>query len=99
LALSEYRRLLANGSSHIFYQHQDLFEKQREVDELVDDIAFTLGISRGDLNIVAASKGVIAGPLTIGLHDGSTLNPCLGDLGVAIPTVQSISGVDIHDAR
>ncbi|RGP62813.1 hypothetical protein FSPOR_9004 [Fusarium sporotrichioides] len=67
---------------HIFYQHQDLFEKQREVDELVDDIAFTLGISRGDLNIVAASKGVIAGPLTIGLHDGSTLNPCLGDLAV-----------------
>ncbi|CEF88313.1 unnamed protein product [Fusarium graminearum] len=65
---------------HIFYQHQDLFEKQREVDDLVDDIAFTLGISRGDLNIVAASKGVLAGPLTIGLHDGSTLNPCLGDL-------------------
>ncbi|KAG8669517.1 hypothetical protein FPOAC1_008912 [Fusarium poae] len=65
---------------HIFYQHQDLFEKQREVDELVDDIAFTLGISRGDLNIVAASKGVLAGPLTIGLQDGSTLNPCLGDL-------------------
>ncbi|GKU04803.1 meiotic recombination protein spo11 [Fusarium langsethiae] len=72
---------------HIFYQHQDLFEKQREVDELVDDIAFTLGIGRGDLNIVAASKGVIAGPLTIGLHDGSTLNPCLGDLGVTIPTI------------
>ncbi|PTD04665.1 Meiotic recombination protein rec12 [Fusarium culmorum] len=65
---------------HIFYQHQDLFEKQREVDDLVDDIAFTLGISRGDLNIVAASKGVLAGPLTIDLHDGSTLNPCLGDL-------------------
>ncbi|KAH6966196.1 Spo11/DNA topoisomerase VI subunit A [Fusarium venenatum] len=65
---------------HIFYQRQDLFEKQREVDELVDDIAFTLGISRGDLNIVAASKGVLAGPLTIGLHDGSMLNPCLGDL-------------------
>ncbi|RGP78036.1 hypothetical protein FLONG3_3871 [Fusarium longipes] len=67
---------------HIFYQHRDLFEKQREVDELVDDIAFTLGISRGDLNIVAASKGVLAGPLTIGLHDGSTLNPCLGELAV-----------------
>ncbi|KAM0561587.1 hypothetical protein ACHAPJ_002755 [Fusarium lateritium] len=37
---------------HIFYQHQDLFEKQSQVDDLVDDLAFTLGISRGDLNIV-----------------------------------------------
>ncbi|KAF9761256.1 hypothetical protein IL306_003903 [Fusarium sp. DS 682] len=30
---------------------QNLFEKQGQVDDLVDDIAFTLGISRGDLNI------------------------------------------------
>ena len=41
-----------DGFSHIFYQHQDLFEKQREVDDLVDDIAFNLGIGRTDLNIV-----------------------------------------------
>ncbi|KAH7191988.1 Spo11/DNA topoisomerase VI subunit A [Fusarium flagelliforme] len=67
---------------HIFYQHQDLFEKQREVDDLVDDIAFNLGIGRADLNIVAASKGLLAGHLTIGLQDGSTLNPSSGDLAV-----------------
>ncbi|KAF4447350.1 hypothetical protein F53441_9114 [Fusarium austroafricanum] len=84
---------------HIFYQHQHLFDKQNQVDELVDDIAFTLGISRGDLNIVAASKGILAGPLIIHLHDGSTLNPCSGDLGVAIPAVQSISGVDTHGLK
>jgi meiotic recombination protein SPO11 len=41
--------------SHIYYQHQDLFEKQSQVDELVDDIAFTLGINRADLNIVRLS--------------------------------------------
>lgn len=40
---------------HIFYQHQDLFEKQSQVDELVDDLAFTLGVNRGDLNIVRLS--------------------------------------------
>ncbi|KAF4340633.1 meiotic recombination rec12 [Fusarium beomiforme] len=84
---------------HIFYQHQDLFEKQGQVDDLVDDIAFTLGVGRGDLNIVAASKGVLAGPLTIHLHDGSTLNPCSGDLGVAIPTVQSISSVNVQSIK
>ncbi|KAJ4136359.1 endodeoxyribonuclease [Fusarium equiseti] len=67
---------------HIFYQHQDLFEKQREVDDLVDDIAFNLGIGRADLNIVAASKGLLAGSLTIGLQDGSTLNGSSGDMAV-----------------
>ncbi|KAH7224961.1 Spo11/DNA topoisomerase VI subunit A [Fusarium oxysporum] len=90
---------------HIFYQHQHLFEKQGQVDDLVDDIAFSLGISRGDLNIVRvvksahASKGALAGPLLILFRDGSTLNPCSGDLGVAIPTVQSISSVDVQNIK
>ncbi|KAF5983101.1 meiotic recombination SPO11 [Fusarium coicis] len=84
---------------HIFYQHQHLFEKQGQVDDLVDDIAFNLGISRGDLNIVAASKGALAGPLLIRFHDGSTLNPCSGDLGVAVPTVQSVSNIDVQNVR
>lgn len=37
----------------IFYQHQDLFETQKVVDQLVDDIAITLNLDRGDLNIVS----------------------------------------------
>ncbi|KAM0078182.1 endodeoxyribonuclease [Fusarium odoratissimum] len=71
---------------HIFYQHQHLFEKQGQVDDLVNDIAFT-------------SKGALAGPLLIRFRDGSTLNPCSGDLGVAIPTVQSISSVDVQNIK
>ena len=39
-------------NSHVFYQHQDLFETQRNVDELVDDLALSLGVHRDDLNIV-----------------------------------------------
>ncbi|KAG6006472.1 hypothetical protein E4U21_007016 [Claviceps maximensis] len=35
----------------IFYQHQDLFETQKVVDQLVDDVAITLNLDRGDLNI------------------------------------------------
>ncbi|KAF5675623.1 meiotic recombination-associated protein [Fusarium heterosporum] len=84
---------------HIFYQHQDLFDKQTQVDELVDDIAFNMGVSRGDLNLVAASKGVLAGPLTIRLNDGSTLDPCSGEMGVAVPTSQSISGLNTRDVN
>lgn len=37
---------------HIYYQHQELFEKQAKVDELVDCLALTLGVNREDLNIV-----------------------------------------------
>ncbi|KAF7553648.1 hypothetical protein G7046_g7054 [Stylonectria norvegica] len=45
---------------HIYYQHQDLFEKQTQVDDLVDDIAFTFGINRSDLNIVGNGKCEVA---------------------------------------
>ncbi|WZH46032.1 Spo11/DNA topoisomerase VI subunit A [Fusarium acuminatum] len=69
---------------HIFYQHQNLFDKQSQVDDLVDDIAFNMGVSRGNLNIVAASKGVLAGPLTIRLNDGSALGPCSGDMVLVV---------------
>lgn len=55
-----------DGFSHIFYQHQDLFEKQKEVDDLVDDIAFNLGIGRADLNIVRIVSQILQElPLTI----------------------------------
>lgn len=46
--------------SNIFYQHQDLFDKQRVVDELVDDLALTLGVNRDDLNIVSRSTRILA---------------------------------------
>ncbi|EQL00317.1 meiotic recombination protein rec12 [Ophiocordyceps sinensis CO18] len=64
----------------IFYQHQDLFEKQRVVDELVDDIALTLEVHRHDLNIVASSKGLVSGPLTISYRDGSVITASQGDI-------------------
>lgn len=50
-------------TSHIYYQHKELFEKQRVVDELVDDVAFTLGANRDDLNIVCHTKVSTYSPL------------------------------------
>ncbi|KAI1865335.1 uncharacterized protein JN550_008383 [Neoarthrinium moseri] len=46
---------------NIYYHNPGLFGSQAYVDYLVDDIAFTFGVSRDHLNIVAASKGLIAG--------------------------------------
>lgn len=36
----------------IYYRHAELFQKQDVVDRLVDDIAFTCGVTRHDLNVV-----------------------------------------------
>ncbi|KAM4066577.1 type IIB DNA topoisomerase domain-containing protein [Hirsutella rhossiliensis] len=78
----------------IFYQHQELFDKQRVVDELVDDLALTLGVHRHDLNIVASPKGLVSGPLTIRNHDGSAITASLGDTGTPIPVLRSIAGIE-----
>lgn len=38
--------------SNLYYQDADLFGSQAVVDQLVDDLAYTLGVGREDLNIV-----------------------------------------------
>jgi len=37
---------------NIYYQNPDLFKSQSVVDDMVDNLAFTLGVGREDLNIV-----------------------------------------------
>ncbi|KXJ93479.1 Spo11/DNA topoisomerase VI subunit A [Microdochium bolleyi] len=58
---------------NIYYQDPGLFGSQDYVDRLVDDIAFTFGVSRDALNIVAAAKGLVAGNLTVTFKDGLML--------------------------
>ncbi|CAE6427164.1 unnamed protein product [Rhizoctonia solani] len=45
----------------IFYSDVELFGKQSVSDALVDDLAATLGLTRGDLGIRAALKGLFCG--------------------------------------
>jgi meiotic recombination protein SPO11 len=45
---------LTPKSRNIYYQNPDLFKSQSAVDEMVDNLAFTLGVCREDLNIVRA---------------------------------------------
>ncbi|KAJ4377454.1 endodeoxyribonuclease [Neocucurbitaria cava] len=53
----------------IYYRHPDLFIKQAVVDRYVDDLACTFGITRAQLNVTAAAKGLVAGNFTlIGEH-------------------------------
>ena len=98
LILQLSRDALATGEiltkRHIFYQHQDLFESQRVVDELVDCLAATLNLDRDDLNIVASSKGVWCGSMAITLNDGSMLHGDSPGPGVPIPMTRTIETLD-----
>ncbi|KAK4224273.1 meiotic recombination protein rec12 [Podospora fimiseda] len=85
---------------NIYYQDPDLFKSQAVVDALVDNLAFTLGVGRGDLNIVAAAKGLISGPVELIMRDGSVHNCGLsGDGGVLLPSLEAIDKIAFYCVR
>ncbi|KAI0115583.1 DNA topoisomerase IV, alpha subunit [Nemania sp. FL0031] len=80
----------------IYYQNPELFGNQQYVDQLVDDIAFTLGFGRDALNIVATSKGLVAGAVNITISNGSSLSCNSEDgKGVLLPDVRVITGITL----
>ncbi|KAG9252252.1 Spo11/DNA topoisomerase VI subunit A [Emericellopsis atlantica] len=84
---------------HIYYQHQELFGTQRRADDLVDRLALTLGSSRDDLHIVAASKGLVAGALKVTLQDESIVDASVPETGVIIPPARTIQRLDTSTLR
>lgn len=49
----------------MFYINKDLFERQSYVDQIIDDIAFTLGVNRDALNVVSSCYHPVAITLLI----------------------------------
>ncbi|KAI1176071.1 Spo11/DNA topoisomerase VI subunit A [Nemania sp. FL0916] len=84
----------------IYYQNPELFGSQRYVDQLVDDIAFTFGLGRDALSIVATSKGLIAGAASVTINNGSVLccNP-EDSQGVLLPDIRAITSVHLAGIR
>ena len=77
----------------IYYRDPELFVKQAVVDRYIDDLAYTLSISRHSLNIVATAKGLIAGCLGILKKDGQTLD-CSSDYdGILIPDITQVKDI------
>ncbi|RDL38681.1 uncharacterized protein BP5553_03021 [Venustampulla echinocandica] len=58
----------------IYYRDPELFMKQAVVDRYVNDLAYTLGVQRDALNVVAAAKGLVVGPFTITKNDNSVVD-------------------------
>jgi meiotic recombination protein SPO11 len=71
----------------IYYRHPDLFVKQTVVDRYVDDLACTFGITRAQLNVTAAAKGLVAGNFTLNRENGHQINGMNEKEGMLVPTI------------
>ncbi|TPX57583.1 hypothetical protein PhCBS80983_g03724 [Powellomyces hirtus] len=82
---------LSATKREIFYRDIALFKDQRTVDAIVEDLACSFGVPRFCLNILASSKGLIYGDLTMILTNGSSID-CLQacDQGTLIPPSEQI---------
>ncbi|TLD25383.1 hypothetical protein PspLS_05403 [Pyricularia sp. CBS 133598] len=85
---------------NIFYQAKDLFRNQAVVDRLVDDVAFTLGVGRHSLNITAAGKGLVIGPISFVLNDGTFVS-CdnMRTEGTIICSAEGLGQIELPSAR
>lgn len=71
----------------IYYRHPDLFLKQTVVDRYVDELACTFGITRSQLNVTAAAKGLVAGNFTIVRASGHQISAINETEGILVPTI------------
>lgn len=79
----------------IYYRDPALFGSQTTVDRYVDDIAYTLGVTRSMLNVCAAAKGLIAGATTFLRNDGSTTDASIDPEGILVPNLKEVLSADL----
>lgn len=81
----------------MYYKDVPLFGSQAVIDRLVDDIAATLGVRRADLNVRAASKGVVSGRgLSIHFRGGECITVSRAE-NTLIPPSEEIERFDVED--
>ncbi|KAI9830328.1 MAG: hypothetical protein M1819_005709 [Sarea resinae] len=83
----------------IFYKDPELFFRQSVVDRYVDDIAHTFDVPRALLNVVAAAKGLVIGPLKLKRKDGSELNCGSQSEGTLIPNIDDLEPIQNLDVE
>ncbi|KAF4632534.1 hypothetical protein G7Y89_g5596 [Cudoniella acicularis] len=86
-------------SMDIYYRDPNLFIRQAVVDRYVDDLAYTLGIDRDALNVVAAAKGLVAGSFTITRNDKSTADYSSESEGVLVPNPKETREVHLNEVK
>ncbi|KAI5480789.1 meiotic recombination protein SPO11 [Pseudohyphozyma bogoriensis] len=80
----------------VFYRDVKLFGKQLKVDSIVEDLAATLRVRREDLGVVAASKGLFAGGVSVVDDEGNVLEG--GAKGTLIPSARQIKKLRLDES-
>ncbi|TVY87160.1 Meiotic recombination protein, partial [Lachnellula willkommii] len=83
----------------IYYRDPELFMRQAVVNRYVDDLAYTLGVERDALNVVAAAKGLVAGAFTITRKDASIVDYSSALEGILIPNPKEIQDITLDNVR
>ncbi|TVY31925.1 Meiotic recombination protein, partial [Lachnellula occidentalis] len=83
----------------IYYRDPELFMKQTVVNQYVDDIAYTLGVERDALNVVAAAKGLVAGSFAITRKDSSIVDYSSAAEGILIPNPKEIQDINLDNVQ
>ncbi|KAB8304012.1 hypothetical protein EYC80_005362 [Monilinia laxa] len=83
----------------MYYRDPELFTKQVIVDRFVDDIAYTLGLKRDALNVMAAAKGLVAGSLVIKRRNKSTMDYSSAAESQLMPWVKEIEHIDLVQVK
>ncbi|PGH09411.1 hypothetical protein AJ80_07686 [Polytolypa hystricis UAMH7299] len=83
----------------IYYTDPACFGSQKVVDAFVDDIAFTIGVDRTALHVVAAAKGLMAGSYKIMLKNNSSVDVGSAVDGMLIPRIETIEQVYLSGVR
>ncbi|TVY13582.1 Meiotic recombination protein rec12 [Lachnellula arida] len=73
--------------------------KQAVVNRYVDDLAYTLGVERDALNVVAAAKGLVAGSFTTTRNDASIVDYSSAPEGILIPNPKEIQDITLDNVR
>ncbi|RKF78001.1 Meiotic recombination protein SPO11 [Golovinomyces cichoracearum] len=81
----------------VYYKEPELFKHQSVVDRYLNDIAFTFGVERDALNVVAAAKGLVAGSFTVTQYGCASIDCSQGLEGVLVPSCEKIKNIITYD--
>ncbi|GAV02040.1 hypothetical protein RvY_12653 [Ramazzottius varieornatus] len=87
--LKRVRTLLGDDSyatkRDLFYENVGLFGHQRQVDQAIDTMTLILRVPRSHLNVIASSRGLVAGHLKLRNEVGVVVDCMLTTEGIPVP--------------
>ncbi|QSZ31276.1 hypothetical protein DSL72_000839 [Monilinia vaccinii-corymbosi] len=83
----------------MYYRDPELFTKQAIVDRFVDDIAYSIGLKRDALNVMAAVKGLVAGSFVIKRRNKSVMDYSSTADSQLVPWVKEIEDIDLLQVK